>query len=126
MGDRCTGDCCRAFTLSITYGELLRGYDSWRFGGRTCIRHGGGQRGIPTDVHLVAPMIRPLGEFTKNPVSGAVFDQPTQLYTCVHLTTNSDCGIYDRRPDICRIYPNGRKCHFPGCTWDHVKTLPES
>ena len=124
MGDRCTGDCCRAFVLSITHGELLRGYDSWRAGGKDCIRHGGGKMGIPSDAHIVALMVRPLGEFTANPLTGTPFNRRKMVYSCVHLGDNGDCGIYDRRPSLCRSFPGDCKCEYPGCTWDHAKGLP--
>ncbi len=120
-GDRCMGDCCRAFVLSVTYGELLRCYDAWRAGKKTYVRHGGGKGGILPDAHLIALMVRPLGEFMANPLTGTVFHKLQMVYSCVHLGDNGDCGIYDRRPELCRGYPYGRRCEFSGCTWKDAK-----
>lgn len=123
-GDRCTGGCCRAFALSGTYGELLRSYDAWRNHQTTFIRHGGGKRALLPDAHLVALMVRPLGEFMANPLTGTAFDKLTMVYSCAHLEDNGDCGIYDRRPQLCRDYPNDRRCGFSGCTYDATRAHP--
>ncbi len=123
MGDRCIGDCCRAFVLSGTYGELLRSYDAWRARQPTSIRHGGGQMGIINDVWILALMIRPLGEFRVNPVTGAKYAKPVAFYSCSHLNANGDCGIYDRRPAMCRNFPYGKECENPKCSWDQVKRI---
>lgn len=123
-GGRCTGDCCRAFVLSATYGDALRAYDAWRAGAQSYVGHGGGQRWIPVDIHLLATMIRPLGEFTTHPITGREYDRPTTLYFCVHLDGDGDCGIYDRRPEMCRNYPYGRRCEYPDCAWDYGRKLP--
>lgn len=122
---RCHGDCCRAFPLSLTYGELLRGYDAWRAGATSCVRHGGGSMGIPTDVHLIAPMVRLLGIFDRNPVSGKTHDPPRELFSCVHLQPDGDCGIYERRPRVCRIYPTAGVCEYPGCPRAEVAALDD-
>jgi Fe-S-cluster containining protein len=126
MSDRCTGGCCRAFVISGTYGEILRGYDAWLAGAKSSTRHGGGSMDIITDIHLLATMLRPLGLFTENPATGRKYDKPTSLYSCVHLGESGDCEIYDRRPGMCRNYPYGGKCEVRGCQWDAVADMPIS
>lgn len=38
-------------------------------------------------------------------------------YTCRHYNRKTgDCMAYDRRPKMCREYPYGRGCEYPGCT----------
>lgn len=93
-------------------------------GVQSYVGHGGGWRWVPVDVHLVATMVRPLGEFTTHPITGTEYDQPTALYSCVHLDGDGDCGIYDRRPAMCRDYPYGRRCEYSGCAWDYGRRLP--
>lgn len=44
------------------------------------------------------------------------------LYTCRHLLTSGDCGIYETRPVMCRDFPYGRACpHGEACAWDGAR-----
>ncbi len=38
----------------------------------------------------------------------------SKAYTCKHLTADLRCGIYDDRPLMCRLYPNGKTCGWCG------------
>lgn len=111
MGDRCTGHCCREFTLTHSQENLNRAYAAWMRRETSWKKRGGRiLRSIPADIHLIAPMVRPLNKKLKgNP-----------LYTCVHIQDNGDCGIYKMRPKMCRDYPYGKVCDHKkkGCTWD--------
>jgi Fe-S-cluster containining protein len=39
-------------------------------------------------------------------------------YACRHVQLNGDCGIYEDRPELCRLYPNGQECSFEDCTFE--------
>jgi Fe-S-cluster containining protein len=46
-------------------------------------------------------------------------------YTCKHLGADGLCGIYDRRPKMCREYPYGGACDQCGIrNPNFVKELP--
>jgi Fe-S-cluster containining protein len=115
MGDRCTGHCCRKFPLSFPPCQIADNYGAWMRGEPK--DHFGID--ILTDIHLVAPAVR----FTGESYTGDNGDR--WLYSCIHLTDNRDCGIYDMRPAMCRDYPYGRKCQQEGCTWDYARQLPD-
>ncbi|NUO50701.1 MAG: YkgJ family cysteine cluster protein [Polyangiaceae bacterium] len=39
------------------------------------------------------------------------------IWTCAHFDVETrNCGIYEKRPRMCREYPYGRPCELPGCT----------
>ncbi len=106
MSERCTGDCCRAFCLSITWDELQEDYREWLAGHRIRFR----------DVWVCAQIFVYRGVVSRNPLSMTVFDPPGELLTCSMLTKDGDCSIYEQRPRVCRNYPHGRACRYPGCT----------
>jgi Fe-S-cluster containining protein len=93
---RCTGHCCKSFALPYAPFELLR------------------------QAPEIAQMVTYLGHFGFNPrfgvVHGAISQKHANFYSCNNLQPNGDCGIYETRPEMCRVYPNGHKCEFTGCT----------
>lgn len=118
MGERCTGDCCRSFPLGHSPEEMAANYRAWRSKGKGPIIN---------DIFLIWPMIRHLGFFDKNPTApekGSTSGE--HYYSCIHLNDFGDCGIYEDRPAMCRDYPYGIKCQYPGCEWDDAekKTSP--
>lgn len=98
MTDRCTGHCCRRFTLPFTPTGILQ------------------RRSQMEDGDLVADMVIPIG-FSCDAPSGEVLGEPCWWYTCCHLLPSGDCAIYESRPEVCRSYPYGSPCKYPGCTW---------
>lgn len=144
MGNRCTGHCCKAFVLNISYEDLRRAHEAHLRGEdrymqvadeETIAKMDPGsvddtnrycwQRPLPQDVAIVYPMIIPLGEHMNHPISGkpvSMSGKPTHLYTCKNLQSNGDCGIYEARPRLCRDYPYaGDVCGYDGCTWDDAQ-----
>jgi Fe-S-cluster containining protein len=138
---RCTGHCCADFTLPYSPEELKSRYLAWR-------RHGVAElqmstttetRGvsIPEDIHLIYPMLIPLGQFHNskdayvNPPDPGIErsysdHHPPHHYTCKHFDPKSgNCGIYDIRPAMCRNYPYGSSCNYSGCTWKERKMKKE-
>lgn len=110
----CNGDCCRRFTIPYSPDEIAENYRAWQ----ACELNGDqgedrlGHR-IVEEIWLIAPMLRYIGERNTTP-AGKKLDSPCHWYTCVHFD-GKDCGIYKIRPKMCRDYPYGRKCQYPGC-----------
>lgn len=107
---RCTGHCCRAFTIGdkLTYAELKVKYE----------KSVNGESKLPA-LEEIFPYLIDLGMKTHNP-GGEKIDQPTQYFTCRNLSADGNCEIYEQRPQICRNYPElttpDGQCEFPGCT----------
>lgn len=108
MGDRCTGHCCRAFTLPKSPEDIRKMVEEDRL----------------NDGPFILDMLIYLGLFDVNP-AGGVLDEPWHYFTCRHLdTATGNCTVYEQRPHLCRNYPNDKACEFPGCTWDAVRPSP--
>ena len=112
---RCTGDCCRCFAIQSMDPDML----AWQPEFERMIRRG---EPLPREARLgvdgtqIAKMVVPIGVFTRNPLTGEECP-PTTFYRCRNLLPNGDCGIYSRRPAMCRDYPYaGRACEYQGCT----------
>lgn len=129
--DRCTGQCCTAFTLPYSPDEMKAKYEAWIRKPADQLRMSQdetllqGRESVPEDVHLVYPMLVHLGEHVTSPVRGISMlnkwkhsDRPTHWYTCKHFDKGTkNCTIYDHRPQMCREYPYGNKCEYKGCSW---------
>lgn len=88
---RCSGECCTGFTLNWPLWYLdLTGDASY-------------------DTEAIVEMCVPLP-----------MEDGKLRYSCRHLQSNGDCGIYDRRPEMCRRYPLDGFCSAPGCTLSSV------
>lgn len=116
-GDRCTGHCCRRFTVPLSASELERAREAmarqeWIFPGDD-----GNPRGPYIDHETLIGMLVHLEVSDRN-IDGTTAPNPVDWYTCRHLQPSGDCGIYDARPGMCRNFPyRGDPCGFPGCTW---------
>jgi Fe-S-cluster containining protein len=113
MGDRCSGQCCREFSLTgkgFTPDEI-----------RAYLRDKGGSEGAQI-ADLLIP-IRPIVAGT-SAADGSVYqDTPAGggwLFGCIHHDpTTGNCGIYETRPrHMCGAYPYGSPCAHKDCTWD--------
>ena len=115
---RCSGACCRCFSLPHSPAELWDNYDRWANGVE---EPPPGQTGILIDIHILAPMVMYVG--TRPPDwAGFSHADPGYYYTCKHFSAaTGDCTIYERRPQVCRDFPYGRPCEFKGCTWETGK-----
>lgn len=111
MGDRCTGHCCRAFYLAQDVSRYAAEGDE------QAVFIVGMRR------TLLPGSWVPRGEVR----SGKLLQEEEvgTYYTCTHVQPNGDCGIYATRPDMCAKYPYGKRCTYPGCTWDEALALPE-
>lgn len=96
----CGGDCCRRFFLHTPATERAEKYAqiiAWR-------DEGGEMEPWMDEYVLVHEMLIPLaGESLEN--------EP--VYTCKHLASDGRCSIYEKRPGLCRRYPNDAPC--PSC-----------
>lgn len=84
----CGGLCCRRFFLPLTPDELA------------CPD----TMATKADGAYIADMVIHLK---------TVDDQ--SFYTCRHLREDGLCGSYETRPQMCRAFPYGGPCPFPGC-----------
>ena len=108
---RCPGFCCQAFNIGPP-GEALRKRLE--------------EVGDP-DKDLILDMVIYLGKFPRNPAWPHDSDPPFDgdktpagdrghFHTCKHYDRETrSCGIYDRRPGMCRRFPNTTACGFVGC-----------
>ena len=119
MGDRCRGDCCRSMYLPVSPERLRNSYNAWMAQEKTDVQ------GLPilTDIHLLGTMLVHLGELEANPLTGHPSgSSKAHYYRCKHLAENGDCTIYDIRPKMCRDYPYGYPCQYPGCECDDARS----
>lgn len=87
MSSRCTGHCCRRFTIDL---GLLTHPEA---------------RVVEGD--YIRDMVVPL-EPTED-------DDDRWYCTCRHFD-GRDCTAYESRPPMCKDYPYGRSCTYDGCT----------
>jgi Fe-S-cluster containining protein len=115
---RCTGHCCKDFTLPLSPLELNHQ------AARARLRK---SRWNPEEILKVADMViflrtdnvapqRPRGQ---RKVRGTKdqYKTATHHYTCRHHdTATGNCMNYENRPAMCSGYPYGRVCQYKACT----------
>ena len=107
---RCTGHCCRLFTIPASPEDLAEQE----------ARHAAlARREAPdgpayTDGPQIAAMVTYVGWFDRSPVTGG--PGGGHFYSCNNLGEDGNCRIYDERPSMCREYPYRELCQFQGCT----------
>jgi Fe-S-cluster containining protein len=124
----CGGACCRRFILQASPEELKMQYEAWLLSGHhgdfnyetKRIRRGLGDRGhvnISPEIYLLYPMLGYLGYHDWDPCNPKKHHSiKSHHYTCKHHDSKTGlCTIYEFRPFMCRNYPNGHSCPFPGC-----------
>lgn len=92
---RCTGHCCARFYVSV---DALTDPDR-----------------LVEDGEYIADMLVPL----EVPVDAT----KQWACTCRHFD-GANCRAYDSRPRMCRNYPYGGPCAYPGCTLVQVEEPP--
>lgn len=104
---RCTGHCCRAFTLPFTPQGLAAL--------------------VAREAHLpkseareLAPMLVYLGTFEPQEAEarfGHCSSGEHHYWTCRnHDRVTGNCTIYETRPRMCIDYPYGKPCNYIECT----------
>lgn len=135
MGSRCTGHCCRHFSLRHSPEDLWAAYRRWQAGGHSPLVMSSclplrPEVGLYVDIHLVAPMVVYLGHIPRpykvvNPEEGP--PPKEHYYTCKHFDTKAEnCTIYSDRPAMCKDYPYGHVCQYASCTWTKRKEKKRS
>ncbi len=99
MGSRCTGDCCRVFTLPYGPRELAE------------------RVGRIQDGEQIAAMVRHLASGTSPPTGSPTPHDGLEhhWYTCSNLGPDNDCAAYTTRPAMCRDFPYNAPCPYPAC-----------
>lgn len=93
---RCTGHCCRGFSLEHPKAAVEEEVRRIRAGEPLLLN-------IP-QVETIAEMIIPLGVF-----------RGQELFTCKHLSKEGNCTIYETRPPMCRNFPGPEPCPYRNC-----------
>lgn len=106
--NRCTGHCCRAFTVSSSLDVLAE-----------LANNGDEQAAIVFDMVIPIPLEADVSAIDPDATPGV------QRYECRHFDPRSgNCTNYEGRPIMCRDYPyehmeNG--CQFSQCTLPNRK-----
>lgn len=123
--NRCTGQCCKAFTLSPGSPEevhkVLMGninIDSNSILGK--------------DSKMTLEMVRYIGFYSNvelRSIAGIDLkdrdnEKKWHFYTCIHHNKETgDCMNYENRPGFCRSFPNERECYYSGCSLNKEEQL---
>ena len=91
---RCTGHCCRGFSLEYPNAVVKEEYAKAQ----------AGQDSFIPNVTTIAEMLIPLGVF-----------RGQELFTCKHLSQEGNCTIYEMRPQMCRDFPGPDPCKYRNC-----------
>lgn len=108
-GVRCTGHCCRGFTIR---------------GGLEAVRRNRDEGS--DDAAQLLTLLVPIGKHNNTPENGGVPDEAGgEYFTCKHIGGGGDCGIYKDRPYMCHAYPNRETCEYNNCTGPDRKGGPK-
>lgn len=117
---RCGGHCCRRFRFGrdSSMKQIWEEYDR-------ALKSGNPTR---DDIHIVAPMLIPLGRSNVNG-NGKVDGEAAYWYSCKHLDTETGlCTIYEHRPRVCRIHGDVdggfAACQYDACGAKQPGELP--
>lgn len=135
MGDRCTGHCCRFFTMGdpVSLTDHLK-EKAVLLDGEITSKEDEDAR---SNAKKLLDMLLYRGLLKANPllrtpcsVKTENVDKYWHFWTCKYVVEHEDgtasCGNYENRPDMCKRFPYGKECEFPGCTWDEWKPKPNS
>lgn len=133
----CGGACCKRFVLPYSPDELKEQYRAWLVGSRDghaspVLQKRGdlGNQGfglarhyrdehlyVDPEIYLIYPMLIYLGHENFEPCRpGVRTKKRAHHYTCKHFDKKTaSCTIYENRPLMCRRFPNGDACPYPGC-----------
>lgn len=141
---RCTGHCCKRFSLPASPSELVRlrdgalAYQHWY---KRCVEEHRSLGAITEETRAAAPesvdlsipqiydMVRYLGYTPPGPSMVNDAGNSRHWYTCSNFK-NGNCTIYATRPPMCSRFPNDSGCEYVDCTWvavrfDQGEVLPQ-
>lgn len=120
--DRCTGHCCKAFSLPYSLDDMRRLYKGAvaDLGKRNYTTEDRRLRLL--DMVKIYPILVPLsgGRPGTHPDGPSRQSGTRYYYTCRHFK-DGQCTNYERRPQMCRNYPayhSKELCEYAACTWD--------
>ena len=93
---RCTGHCCRGFSLEHPHSVVKEEFARWQADPASATL-------IP-NIDFIADMLVPLGTF-----------RGQELFTCKHLSKEGNCTAYEQRPKMCRDFPGPNPCAYRNC-----------
>lgn len=125
---KCTGGCCRDFTLPFTPEQLDEHYETWMKFKETGKHEG---KTLYQDIPIIYSMLIFLRTDNYNLNGEYETKKPVHHYTCRHHDSETGkCKIYLMRPHFCRTFPDGTKnlesrvvsfevgtCQYAGCTF---------
>ena len=125
-----SGQGCRMVFFAYTFQDFARSYDAVKAGRTTYTREDGVEAEVVKDVLTIGPMIRLVGVVDHIPTYDDMpRTEPRKLWRCVFANAVNDfrCDIYERRPGMCRLYPQNAKdgkCEFTNCGSMHCPDHP--
>lgn len=123
----CGGKCCERFVIPFSPEDLREMYQGWLVSGTHSSpvmskRHQDSHSNYrdtrrDPEIYLLYPMLKYLGfKYTEPCNPRKKLKNGSHQYTCKHYDKKTKlCTIYEIRPRMCRDYPNGHACLFPGC-----------
>ncbi|MDQ7818704.1 MAG: YkgJ family cysteine cluster protein [Melioribacteraceae bacterium] len=132
---RCTGHCCKDFTLAYSPEELKKEFDETLSKNRKILkqikdrekRYDETISYMKSDIYLVPQMVIHLASIEVN-CNGELHPLTLHHYTCTnHDPVTGNCKIYEARPRMCSNFPyydhpNG-ECPYKGCTMKYEKEV---
>jgi Fe-S-cluster containining protein len=122
---KCGGQCCKRFYLPHAPDVFRSDYLRWLTNQNNTVLikndHCDNIEAFKyalrfNDIHIIYPMLIYLGSFDFDPADGRKLNEKVHHYTCAHHDGKTGlCRIYDTRPAMCRDYPYGVACRYPGC-----------
>lgn len=122
---RCSGHCCKAFTIPASLEEMRADYQRWIDWSQDQSKPSPKYQ----EIHIIYPMVIYLGRGWNSKADGSFVpleegradgftNEPTFVYTCKHHDVKTgNCSIYEHRPRMCRDFPYGSSCPFGTCTY---------
>ena len=112
----CGGACCESFTLPYPPIVLVASAEATK---RLADPEFEWPSHVPMleDIVQIAEMVDYIGEFDHPPheTVHAVEHSHLHYYRCRNLGEDGLCTIYERRPQMCRAFPYGRRCNYARC-----------
>lgn len=121
---RCSGHCCRDFTLPYSPENLQKFYEEERSKYSKYLKmitnsdkkFEEGLKYFRTNQYLVPTMVVFLGTLAVD-YNGELMPHDLHHYTCKNLNVETgDCMDYKHRPEMCRNFPDRGSCPYKECT----------
>lgn len=119
---RCTGHCCRSFTLPCDWATMIAG--AWYWFNTAVPPWAATAYGVAVRNSLafengyqIAHMVVPVPDSAEvHARYRSLLKDGLHYYACKNQSPSGDCTIYETRPQMCRNFPYEQPCPFVGCT----------